>query len=427
MKRWRMGLGLFAAGLLISSPAMAGPEVSFGGQYRINSYTLNDSSGAGSVAAARVRIRQNIDLTFSEAFDTHIQINFGHITQGIGNHTNNPTGTPPGGNTVGIRHAVMNYHFSEAATLTAGLVPLSDRFGDTLFSGDWDFNPVTFAVSGNTGAFDYRAGWIKIQENAEGTAIKNDITGYLLDLGGDLGGAEAGVMGLVLRTPNATATGYDSNSWIGGRVAVDMGGSHGGWKIGADVVASNVKRNAPNVTATTVDSKGTQFRVYANGQFDALSWSILGLYTTGKADGSGYLSPQQIYGGQGYWGKTGILNIQGPTDTGMDANMLRPGNNGYGLQTVQLGLGYGFTDELSGYLGLGVYRASKERVVGEGKNIGDEAYLQLKYAFPNSPLALEVFGDYAKLGAAHYNAPLVAGIHQSRTASAFGSRLQAEF
>ncbi|MES0371567.1 MAG: hypothetical protein ABUK11_04755 [Mariprofundaceae bacterium] len=401
----------FIAILALAMPlaAQAEPELSLGGQYRINSYLLNDADGAGSVAAARVRIRQNIDLKFSDAFDTHLQINFGHITEGIGNHT---------GNNVGIRHAVMNYHFSEAATLTAGLVPLSDKFGDTLFSGDWDFNPVTFALSGNVGGTDYRLGWFKILEGTEGTTIKNDVTGFLVDLGGELGDVSIGAMGLGLRTPNAGNTDYENNGWIGGRIATEFDGI----RIGADVVASNVKKNAPNVTNSVTDSKGIQARLHAEGQFNGISMSILGLYSTGKAAGEGYLSPQQIYGGQGYWGKTGVLNIQGPTDAGMDANMLRPGNNGYGLQSVQVGLGYSFTDELSGYLGAGYYNAGKERVAGQGKNIGSDVYVQARYAFPDSPLALEVFGDFASLGAAHYNSG-----GASRTVTAFGSRLQAEF
>lgn len=390
--------------------AQAAPEFSFGGQYRINSYSLNDADGAGSVAAARARIRQNIDLKFSDAFDTHLQINFGHITEGIGNHT--------GLSNVGIRHAVMNYHFSEAATLTAGLVPLSDKFGDTLFSGDWDFNPVTFAISGNTSGADYRLAWFKILEGTEGTTIKNDVTGFLLDLGGELGDVTIGAMGLALRTPNVGNTGYENNSWIGGRIAAELEGI----KIGADVVASNVKSSAPGVTNSVTDSKGIQARLHAEGQFNGISMSILGLYSTGKTAGDGYLSPQQIYGGQGYWGKTGVLNIQGPTDAGMDMNMLRPGNNGYGLQSVQVGLGYGFTDELSGYLGAGYYKAGKERVAGQGKNIGSDVYVQARYAFPDSPLALELFGDFASLGAAHYNSG-----GASRTVTAFGSRLQAEF
>jgi hypothetical protein len=51
--------------------------------------------------------------------------------------------------------------------LIGGLVPLSDRFGDTLFSGDWDFNPLTYAVLGKIEGIDIRAGAAKLIEGSE--------------------------------------------------------------------------------------------------------------------------------------------------------------------------------------------------------------------------------------------------------------------
>lgn len=435
-----LGLGMAAllAGWAVSASAGTVPEVSFGGQYRINAYTLNDDDGAGDIAAARVRIRQNIDLKFSEQFSTHIQLNIGHITEGIDNHATNTTGADsPGagdrGVTVGLRHAVMNYKFSDAALLKAGLVPIPDKFGDTLFSSDWNFNPVAVVLQGNAGV-DYRAAWMKIQENGEtdeigagnipagkaaGDKTDNDMDAILLDLGKDLGVANVGVMGLVIRTPEngigVPSDGYETNSWIG----IRADGSAASLKWHASVVNSNVDKS---VFGNADDSTGWQVLAKVDGKVDKVGWGLLGLYTTGSDDAEdSFFSPQSLYRGQGYWGKTGILNIQGPTDTGMDANMLRTDNGGLGLTTVQANISSPLMDNLSGYVGAGWYQANEDNTAGD-KDIGTDVYAQVKYKFPDSPLALDAGFDVASLGKA---APNSGG--DTRTASAFFARLQAEF
>lgn len=430
-KKKVLGLGMAAllAGWAVSASAGTVPEVSFGGQYRINAYTLNDDDGAGDIAAARVRIRQNIDLKFSEQFSTHIQLNIGHITEGIDNHATNTTGADsPGtgdrGVTVGLRHAVMNYKFSDAALLKAGLVPIPDKFGDTLFSSDWNFNPVAVVLQGNAGV-DYRAAWMKIQENGEtdetaaGADTDNDMDAYLLDLGTNAGFANVGVMGLVIRTPEngigVASDGYETNSWVG----VRADGSAAGLNWHASLVSSNVDQS---VTGAADDSTGLQFLAKVDGKVDKIGWGLLGLYTTGSDDGEdSFFSPQTFYGGQGYWGKTGILNIQGPTDTGMDANMLRTDNGGLGLTTIQASLSSPLANNLTGYLGAGWYQANEEDVNGEDE-IGTDLYVQVKYAFPNSPLAIDAGVDIASLGKAAPNSN-----NDDRTATAVFARLQAEF
>jgi len=442
-KKKALGLGMAAllAGWAVSASAETAPEiggtsiehphsqqiagsvpvVSLGGQYRINAYTLNDDDGAGDIAAARVRFRQNIDLKFSERFSTHIQLNIGHINEGIGNHNLNQDSDA----SVGLRHAIMNYKFSDAALLKAGLVPISDKFGDTLFSSDWDFNPVAVELDGKVDALDYRLAWMKIQENGEtdenvaGADTDNDMDAYLLDLGTNAGFANVGVMGLVIRTPEnglgVASDGYETNSWIG--VRADGKAADINWHL--SVVNSNVDKS---VFGNADDSTGLQLLAKVDGKADKIGWGLLGLYTTGSDDGEdSFFSPQTFYGGQGYWGKTGILNIQGPTDTGMDANMLRTDNGGLGLTTIQASLAAPLADNLSGYLGLGWYRANEENANDEDE-IGTDVYAQVKYAFPNSPLALEVGFDVANLGKAAQNSN-----NDDRTASAVFARLQAEF
>jgi len=432
--------------LLMPGLAQAEPKASFGGQYRLNSYYLNDQDGTGTTQAARIRIRQNIDLKFSEAFDTHLQFNIGHIRDGVFNHNLNQNGNA----SFGLRHAVMNYHFSKSLNLVAGIVPLSDKFGDTLFSGDWDFNPITVALVGDTGNFDYRIGYFKISEgstekqktaNPGSVDLVEDIDAGIIDLGTSVGSVDVGVMGLLIRSPDhlstaTSATAFSSsasNYWIGGRIGTEVSGI----KLNADVVFSRVDKGTVTgaLGAPTLDNRqGVQLRGVASGSVSDISWGIMALYTQGDKDaagnGTGFISPQSFVGSQGYWGKTGILNVQGPTDTGMDQNMLRTDNGGYGLLTIQGSFGTALSsvsENLSVYGAVSYFRASKERVAGQGKNIGTDGYLQLKYAFEDSPLALEVFGDVAGLNTAHFNSTLATGIAQTRTVYAIGSRLQAEF
>jgi len=430
--------------LLLPPAVQAEPVASFGGQYRLNSYYLSDKDGKGTTQAARVRIRQNIDLKFSESFDTHLQFNIGHIRDGVFNHNLNHNGNA----SFGIRHAVMNYHFSKALNLTAGIVPLSDKFGDTLFSGDWDFNPITVALLGDTGGFDYRIGYFKIsegsteqQKTADPASVDkvDDVDAYLIDLGTGTGAFDVGVMGLLITAPdhlsavtiapNKAFASSNTNYWIGGRIGTEVSGI----KLNADVVYASVDRGTVTgaLTGTTTDDRqGVQVRGAASGEINGVSWGLLALWTQGDKDtggnGTGFITPQSFVGSQGYWGKTGILNVQGPTDTGMDQNMLRTDNDGYGLFTIQGSLATSFNDNFSGYAAVSYFRAGKDRSATQTKNIGTDFYAQIKYAFDDSPLALEVGGDVAALGVGHFNSN-VAAAAQSRTAYAVFSRLQAEF
>lgn len=416
--------------LLLALPknvlSAATPEASFGGQYRLNAYTLDDGNGAGELSAIRARIRQNIDLKFSEQFDTHLQINIGHIRTGVFNHNLSHSGDP----SFGIRHAVINYHFSEALNITAGIVPASDKLNDTLFSSDWDFNPLAIVVHGKTaGMMSWRVGYFKVTEGDEvdksgSVDLIDDADGILIDIGTSSQGIGMGIAGLLIITPDqqtlsgGKATEDVSNYWIGVLADADVNGI----KVQGHVVYGSVDRGTLNTT-TGDDNTGVQVRLSADGSMDKHNWGIMGLYTSGDTGGTGFITPQTIYGGQGYWGKTGILNVQGPTDTGMDANMLRTDNAGYGLWTIQGSLGTSFTEEWSAYGAVSYFKAIEEgRASTTGKDIGTDLYAQVKYAFPNAPLALEVGVDFADLGQAHYNSGGV-----DRDAWAVFSRLQAEF
>jgi hypothetical protein len=129
-------LGVFA----FTQTAPAAVEHTFHGQFRINSYHQDASDestfGSNNKVGSRLRYRPTWDVEFDNGVKLHLQLNIGHIPSNISQS-----------GPVLMRHGIVStpVPFMEGWTLVGGLVPLSDRFGDTLFSGDWDFNPLTFA------------------------------------------------------------------------------------------------------------------------------------------------------------------------------------------------------------------------------------------------------------------------------------------
>ena len=86
----------------------------------------SDVAGQGRQTAARVRIRQNVDIKFDERFKTHFQMELGHTADNITTTSGSDRQT-----NLNVRHAVLDYTTLSGVNLQAGIVPLSDYFGDT--------------------------------------------------------------------------------------------------------------------------------------------------------------------------------------------------------------------------------------------------------------------------------------------------------
>ncbi|MBW2713976.1 MAG: hypothetical protein JRC77_09525, partial [Deltaproteobacteria bacterium] len=118
-------------------------KMKWGGQYRVNAYTADDDNG-DDPTSARVRIRQSLDVEFDQNLSSHLQVELGHTSDNITTTNNSSRST-----NLAVRHAVMAYNFQPGeSNLTAkvGILPLTDHFGDVLFSSDWDYNPVAVSV-----------------------------------------------------------------------------------------------------------------------------------------------------------------------------------------------------------------------------------------------------------------------------------------
>jgi hypothetical protein len=82
-------------------------------------------------------------------------------------------------------------------------------------------------------------------------------------------------------------------------------------------------------------------------------FGLVASYASGEDDGTGFLMPMAFAQSNGYWGYTGILTIQGPTDTGSDGDAVNMSNNGYGMSSIQARYSSPVTDALTAYFSAG--------------------------------------------------------------------------
>jgi hypothetical protein len=312
--------------------------MSFGGQYRINSYTVDNDQDTDRQTASRVRIRQNVDFQFDERFKTHLQMELGHTTDNV-----TTTSGSSRGNDIAVRHALVDYTFKNGVGFQAGIVPLSDRFGDTLFSSDWDYNPVALSVTAPLAGGSLRAFAANLAEGDE-TIADDDFVHYQLDYTLPLSGDSEFNLGaslLNLADP-ATANRIHANYGIGGRHRFANG-----MQLRGFVVGSHTEKE---LLGTPDHGDGVAAKIELTG---ASGLGVMATYASGESDGSGFLPPMALAATQGYWGYTGILTVQGPTDTGFDGDSVNVSNSGLGLTTVQVKYARPLTADLDLYLAGG--------------------------------------------------------------------------
>lgn len=421
-------LAVTALTVMAPGKSWADPEFTYHGQFRINYYSdsRSDTSTFGdeNASAARLRFRPTFDVKINEDVSTHLQLNIGHIKENTSNARYNNSGDPA----VGLRHAVIQAKLADGVTGVAGLVPISDKFGDTLFSGDWDFNPLALAFLFDTGGVNVRAGFAKLLENSENdtqdtTKNKDDLDAYVLDA--DMGGFGASVYYLDIQK-SATALGAATLTLYGVRYAGDLNGV----KLNAFVVGS-----ALDESDAKVKSNGYAAKLEAKVPVSGMTLGGMVIYASGDKKfgsttetASSFITPMSLIGHHGYWGYTGKLNIQGPTDTGIDDPVNIDGgsygnaNLGMGLTTAQLNLDIPVNDKFSAYVAGGWFQ-SNDAPSGVSKDIGTDIYVQGKYKI-GPALNLEFGVDYAALGAGSH---MTVSADKSRNITTAFSRLQLEY
>lgn len=390
----RKGIAVLAGALLITGAASStkAVESEFHGQFRINYYSESQSEGADT-AAARLRWRPTWDAKIDEDVKMHMQLNIGHIqgNQSNARYTPNPedkTGDPA----VAIRHALINFKVHElGGNIVAGLVPVSDKFGDTLFSSDWDFNPLALAYLGKIGDADIRLATAKLQE---GDSTKyDDLDAHVLDVDVPVGAGSIGASGYHVVAAGVGKTDVIQN-YVGIRASQD---------IGIAKVNGFILYNSGTNEATDKDNSGFAIKLEGIMPAGAAKVGVMFLTASGDKDGKdSFITPMSLIKHTGYWGYTGKLNIQGPTDTGIDTPVNIDGaryssgsGGGMGMMTLQAKADFPITEKLSGYAAIGLFQ-HQDAPSGKEKNIGTDLYVQGKYNLGKN-LNLEAGLDYAML------------------------------
>jgi hypothetical protein len=409
------------------------PQPSFGGQYRINFYNADNGDNAvvsntDAQRAARIRIRQNVDLIFAEQFKTHLQLELRHTTDNV-----TRTDSRRGGNStdVSVRHAVMDYTFGNGANVQAGLVPLHDYYHDTQFSSDWDYNPLAAALVSPLGPGTVRVFAANLEEGAE-EIESDDFVHYQADYTWPLGGDGAiSFSGTVvnLQDDRAIGSGDSLHYNLGGGVRIPSGP---GLTFSGSVFGSWTDRK---LLGTRDDASGITALAELGGPVGPGEFGVLVSYASGDGDGTGYLAPMAFAQTYGYWGYTGILNVQGPTDTGFDFDAVNISNNGYGLTSVQAKYGFPVAPRLNGYLAAGWF--GNTDATGRDGTLGYDLIGVANYRFTEE-FALDLGMAYAHLydsvsgyfqGVQHggAGAPFNQRRGTERDKWSFFGRLQAEF
>lgn len=399
---------------ILSSAAVSfAADSTWHGQFRINYYAMSQDEDVGAgVAAARLRWRPTWDVKVNNDVNMHMQLNIGHIQSNTSNARLEQGGAPA----VALRHAVLNFTTPETGgRFSAGLVPMSDKFGDTLFSGDWDFNPLALAWMGKIENVDVRLATGKLMENS--SAKDDDLDAYLADIDLPMGNGTVGASIYMFRSGDGltgvlgdlgdTAT----QNYIGVRAAQDVGFA----KVNGFFVYNRGKiENCSAVFCSgaavgdDVDNSGYAIKLEATKPVGSANVGLMFIMTSGDKDfmttdsASSFITPMALIDHHGYWGYTGKLNVQGPTDTGID-NPLRVDGSvyggaglGYGLLTIQAKADFPVTNRLDGYAAIGIFQ-HQDVPSANDESIGTDIYIQGKYNVAQN-LNLEAGLDYASIG-----------------------------
>jgi len=425
-------------------------ETDWHGQFRINSYYQNASKDdiftrGDDIQASRLRFRPTLDFKWDNGVKAHIQLNIGHINSNVANARYTLDGSSSGDPVVALRHGYISAPIPNYTdfTLVAGLVPMSDKFGDTLFSADWDYNPLTYMLLGKVGDIELRIAHGNLDEGAESSHPADDIDQWFFDADTKTGfGASFYVLNDNTKPTSSVTGASTTNEYYAG---VRYSGKFDSADFNAFVIYNWGERTVPASVGNPTERKNSGVAVKAEVKVPVRTARVglLGIYASGDKDfgdatkdsASSFITPMSIVGTTGYWGYTGKLNVQGPTDTGVDTSFVNIDGGGYatnntnlgnGLVTIQANATIPITDKLEGYAAAGWF-SHTDAAAGFEEYIGTDLYAQLKYLVWES-LTFEAGVDYAMLGKGHPDSVALGAANQStRKETLVFSRLQLEF
>ncbi len=356
-------------------------NISFPGQYRINFYSIdNDISTTSRQNAARLRIRQNIDIRFDKRLKSSVRLQLNHTNDNITNAGD------INGNDVQIRHAYIDYQLTPSTHIKTGLVPVTEYQEQLLYSAPWGYNP--FAVEGFTdaGAWKWHYFAAALQEGSESNSTDDQIH-YQADLGYEFSDvSKITLSATMMELGYMTQKAKHYNGAIKARWR---------WNSGyVFKVAALVSQTDKVLLATSQAGHGTAYLMKLSRKTSKSDTALMATFARGEADGSGFLSPMAFTGTYAYWGYTGVVTVQYQTDTGFASDGLQLSNNGYGMNSVQLKQEWQLSAADKLYVGAGWFGASQ--AANRSSEIAHDLVVMNKQRL-HKGLTLDVGAVYAKI------------------------------
>lgn len=399
-----------------TGPVFAG-HLESSGQLRINNYvdskSDNEDFNDENTMASRLRYITNLDYEVNDEAKVRLQLRFGNYDDNIWGQALGDVGD--------VRQLYLKAKLTDQITGTIGLIPLDDRFGMTLFSGDWDFAPLSYVFTGNLNDISYRLASGKLDEGMQGgksatDGPDDDVNIYLVDV--DYMTYGGSVYYMVQNTDPLAGADTDTSLIVYG---VRGGRDFGNINVSGFLMGSSYK--AKNALGTD-DKTSTGFagKLEVKVPIDKITVGVMGLYASGDKkfqdateDSAGsFITPMSLYGGAGAWGYTGNINVQWPLDTGVDDPVnidggTYGGNNvnlGMGMMTIQVNAGFPVMDNVYGYVGAGYFTLNDSTDARDEKVLGTDIYAQASWRIKDfnggETLTLNGGVDYAMLGEGHH-------------------------
>lgn len=298
----------------------------------------------------------------------------------------------------GVRYGYIYYIPKDEIYLAAGIIPVSDQIGDTLFSADWDFNVGGITFSSVYSNLDYRLAYLRLIDgvaSADREVVGENSNLFIADVNWLIG-------------KKAKVGGHIYYLYASKDVAIEAGlpgkVSQGWYSISGSVNLETINLNGfisvNNGDYGTTDNTGLALKAEAIISLGSPTLKLLAVYSTGdeegKTSGDQFRTIQGIFGTEGYWAYTHLFTANGPSDV----NDLGVGldNGGRGLTSIQAKIESALSgiDKLTGELSVGWFQASKDNAAGND-DMGTEVSSMVTYEMAKY-LNLQLGFAYAFLG-----------------------------
>lgn len=356
----------------------------------------------------RQRYRFGLDFKLFNTSDSsnvgvYIQPEFRGGWGGSSPDVSDPRGAAPVNNPYnrlqprGLRYAFAYYEKSKKLNFSAGILPLTDQLGRTLFDADWDFNVGGIVLGGVINKLDYRLGYVRLIDGVGGTRnqIGSNTDFVLADASLSISeNSQIGVSAYYLTNTLNVLT-IKSEGWYGLTAktkikTVDLNGMF---------ILNNGIISGIDTSGQTKDFShtGTAVKFEIGIPIKKAKISMLAITTSGDESEEikqQFMTPYKIVGTAGYWGYTHIFTPQGPSD--VNDFGLEIGNGGFGLTTIQAKLDVPIIkDKLNAQAFGGWFQATKKR--NNSLDMGMEYGVMATISLAKN-LNLEIGGASATIG-----------------------------